>query len=58
MDQQPTTDSHGRLSPWRWDTTTAAGALTVGAVLFLIFVGRVAFSSNVSGSVGGRIGGK
>lgn len=48
-----TGDSHGRLSPWRIDTTTTAGLMVVGAVLFLAFVWR-GIGATASGSV--RVG--
>jgi hypothetical protein len=31
-------EAHGRSTLLRWDTTTAAGAIVIGALAFLIFV--------------------
>lgn len=42
---------HGKQSAVRWDASSAACALVVGALLFLLFV-KVNFSTSISASAG------
>lgn len=49
-DQYPGT-AHGKTTPLRWDTTTAAGAIVIGALVFLVWAN---FTFSASASVGTR----
>lgn len=49
-DQYPGT-AHGKSTPLRWDTTTAAGAIVIGALVFLVWVN---FTFSASASVSRR----
>jgi hypothetical protein len=57
MDVNAQTDSnaHGRMSPFRWDTSTQLAA-TVAVALFIAIVLHVKFNSGAS--VGLKVGGK
>lgn len=52
MDKPANTDSaHGKMSPFRWDTSTQL-AVIVGAALLLALVLHVKVKGGVSASVG------
>lgn len=42
---------HGKTSPIRWDTSTAAGLIVLGALAFLIFVNfNISSSAHIAAS--------
>ncbi len=40
MDPMQAGEAHGKTLPFRWDTSTAAGVLTLAALAYLVIVSR------------------